>query len=213
VDRNRSFLHYYRDQNATDKVLRGAWYYSGDAGEINDDGQLIFIDRMSDMQQLADGTRFSPQYLESRLKFSPYIKDCMVLGGQERHFVGAIISIDFDNIGHWAEKRRIAYTTLADLSQRQEVCDLIAGEVRKINEAMATASRVKRFANLPKEFDPDEAEMTRTRKLRRSFVENRYRALVEAIYGDKASEDMEITVVYKDGRTAVLRTAVKVSQV
>jgi len=213
VDRDRSFSHYHRDQDATDRVLRGAWYYSGDAGDISDDGQLIFIDRMADMQQLADGTRFSPQYLESRLKFSPYVKDCMVVGGQQRHFVGAIISIDFGNVGHWAEKRRIAYTTFADLSQKQEVVKLIADEVSKINETMPLGSRVKRFANLPKEFDPDEAEMTRTRKLRRAFVEDRYRGLVEAIYGEKGWEDLEIPVAYKDGRTGVLKTTVKVTQV
>ena len=213
VDRARSFSHYHRDQEATDKVLRGAWYYSGDAGHINDDGQLIFIDRMADMQQLADGTMFSPQFLESRLKFSPYIKDCMVLGGHQRRFVAAIISIDFGNVGHWAEKKRIAYTTLADLSQKPQVCGLIAAEVRKINQTIPSASTVQKFANLPKEFDPDEAEMTRTRKLRRAFVENRYRGLVEAIYGDKQSDDMEISVVYKDGRTAMLRTVVRVTEV
>lgn len=213
VDRERSFSHYYRDPEATDKVLKGAWYYSGDAGYITEDGQLIFIDRLADMQQLADGTRFSPQYIESRLKFSPYVKDCMVLGGQHREFVAAIISIDFENVGHWAEKRRIPYTTFADLSQKAEVSTLVAGELRKINETMPPSSRVKRFANLPKEFDPDEAEMTRTRKLRRSFVEDRYRGLVEAIYGGKEWEDMEIQVVYKDGRTGLLRTTVKVTEV
>ena len=213
VDRARSFSHYHRDPESTDKVLRGAWYYSGDAGHLNDDGQMIFIDRMADMQSLADGTMFSPQYLESRLKFSPYIRDCMVLGGRHRQFVAAVISIDFGNVGHWAEKRRIAYTTFADLSQKRQVYELIAAEVSKINQGIPPASTVRRFANLPKEFDPDEAEMTRTRKLRRAFVEDRYRSLVEAIYGDKESNEMEIPVVYKDGRTALLKTMVRVSKV
>lgn len=213
VDRELAFSYYFRDKEATDKVLRGAWYYSGDAGYVTDDGQLIFIDRLADMQQLADGTKFSPQYVESRLKYSPYIRDCMVLGGEKRPFVAAILSIDFENVGHWAEKKRIAYTTFADLSQKPEVSTLLSQEVGKINVTMPPSSRIRKFASLPKEFDPDEAEMTRTRKLRRAFVEERYRGLVQAVYEGKESEQMEIPVAYKDGRTGLLRTAVRVIEV
>ena len=210
ADRGTSFLGYYADSEATERAFRGGWYHTGDAGYLDEDGHLIFIDRLGDMKQLADGSRFSPQYIESRLKFSPYIKDAIVLGGEQRGFVGAILNIDFDNVGHWAERKRVPYTTLVDLSQKPEVGELIRKEVERVNRTLPSNSRVKSFANLHKEFDPDEAEVTRTRKLRRAFVEDRYQELVEAIYGEKEEVVMETPVVYRDGRTGVVSTKVRI---
>ena len=210
ADKEAAFEGYYRDSEATERVFRGGWYRTGDAGYLDEEGHLIFIDRLEDMRQLADGSSFSPQYIESRLKFSQYIKDALAVGGQEREFVGAMINVDFGNVGHWAERGRIPYTTFADLSQKPEVTELIQNEIERVNRTLPVNSRVKSFVSLPKEFDPDEAEMTRTRKLRRTFIEDRYRELVEAIYGKTEEVAMESAVVYRDGRTGVVSTKVKV---
>lgn len=210
ADKGGAFEGYYRDPQATEKVFDGEWYHTGDAGHLDEDGHLIFMDRLEDMRQLADGTGFSPQYIESRLKFSPYVKDALAVGGQERGFIGAMINIDFGNVSHWAERKRILYTTFADLSQKAEVVELLRQEVERVNKALPAKSRVKSFVCLPKEFDPDEAEMTRTRKLRRTFIEDRYKDLVEAIYGEMEEVTMDSAVVYRDGRTGVVSTKVKI---
>jgi long-chain acyl-CoA synthetase len=175
---------YFRDPQATQRVFHGGWYYSGDAGYLEEDGHLIFIDRLADMRQLADGTRFSPQYIESRLKFSPYIKDAVVVGGEQREFIGAIVSLDFDNVAHWAERRKIYYTTSADLSQKPEIGELIRKEVEEINQSLPPNSRVKSLISLPQRFDLGEAS-TGAAKSRRTLIEDRYRDLVEAIYTNK----------------------------
>ena len=213
IAKENCFTGYYKDPEATERAFAGGWYHTADAGHIDEDGHLIYIDRMQDMRELRDGTKFSPQYIESRLKFSPYIKDAFVVGGEERDFVGAVISIDFDNVGNWAEKRRIAYTTFVDLSQRPEVCELIRKEILKLNKSLPERSRVRRFVNLHKEFDPDEAELTRTRKLRRTFVEDRYKELVEAVYGEREELVMSAPVVYRDGRKGVVSTKIRVTPV
>ena len=210
VDREGAFEGYYRNPEATEERFRGGWYHTGDAGYIDEDGHLIFIDRLEDLRQLAGGTSFSPQYIESRLKFSPYIKDARALGGEQRQFVGAMINMNFANVGRWAEGKRIAYTTFADLSQKPEVLELLRHEVERANRTLPADARVRSFVSLPKEFDPDEAEMTRTRKLRRAFIEGRYQLLVEAIYGTSEEVTMQSSVVYRDGRAGVVRTDVRV---
>jgi long-chain acyl-CoA synthetase len=214
VEKSTCFRGYHKDAEATDKVIdKQGWYHTGDAGYIDEDGHLIYIDRMSDMRQLSDGTRFSPQYIESRLKFSPYIKDAFAVGGEERDFVGAIISIDFQNVGNWAEKKRIPYTTFVDLSQKPEVCELIRKEVQKVNRTLPERSRVKGAVNLHKEFDADEAELTRTRKLRRTFVEDRYKELAEAVYGEREELVVSAPVIYRDGRKGVVSTKIRVTHI
>jgi long-chain acyl-CoA synthetase len=157
--------------------------------------------------------KFPPQYIEGKLKFSPYIKDCMAMGGKERPYVGAIIAIDFEVCGRWAEAHTIPYTTITDLSQKDQICELIKKEINAVNQTLPEAQQVKKFVNLYKEFDPDEAELTRTRKLRRSFMEERYKGLIEALYGDKGEYAIEAPVVYRDGRTGVVKTVIKVNSV
>ena len=210
ADKDSVFTGYYKNPEATEIKFSGGWFHTGDAGYFNDDGHLIFVDRLEDMRQLADGTKYSPQYIESRLKFSPYIKDAFATGGEERDYIGAVVNINFANVSDWAEKRKIPYTTFVDLSQRPEVCDLIKKEVEKLNKVLPEEARVKAFVNLHKEFDPDEAELTRTRKLRRTFMEDRYRVLMEAIYGERAELVMEAHVVYRDGRKGVVSTKIRV---
>jgi long-chain acyl-CoA synthetase len=203
-------MGYYKNEGASQKAFSGGWFHSGDAGYFDEDGHLYYLDRIEYMRELADGSRYAPQYIESRLKFSPFVKDAFVVGDKTRAFIGVVVEIDFENVGNWAEKKRIPYTTFADLSQRSEVCELIRQEVQMLNEKLPERIRVKRFVNAPKAFDPDESELTRTMKLRRGFMEQRYKSLVEAIYGEAAEVPTEVKVVYRDGRTATVSTNLKV---
>jgi long-chain acyl-CoA synthetase len=204
---------YYKNPEVTAQAFAGGWYHTGDAGYVDDDGHIYYLDRLQYMRQLADGSRFAPQYIESRLKFSEYIKDVFVVGGETREYVGAVVNINYDNVGHWAEKRRMPYTTFADLSQKAEVCRLIGEEISRVNNRLPEKQRIRRFINMPKELDPDEAELTRTMKLRRGFVEDRYKSLIEALYGDEVTALMEVPVLYRDGRQGVVRADVRVNHI
>jgi long-chain acyl-CoA synthetase len=151
-------------------------------------------------------------FLESRLKFSPYIKDAWVLGHQ-RPFATAVICIDYSVVGKWAEDNHIAYTSYQELSQDPRVSRLIQGEIRKANAQLPAAARVRRFLNLHKEFDADDEELTRTRKLRRAFLEDRYHDLVEAIYSGAERVGMGTTVTYEDGRVAEVKADLSILEV
>jgi long-chain acyl-CoA synthetase len=209
------FSGYYGDPDKTAEVVdEEGWYYTGDAGYIDPDGHLIYLDRVTDMIELANGEGFSPQYIEGRLKFSPYIQDVMAVGGFDMHFVTTIININFENVARWAEKNRISFTTFVDLSQKQEVYDLIKGEVERVNETLPPPARVKKFVILHKAFDADEAELTRTRKLRRRALEQKYGQMLDAMYGDNLDQvTVSAEVKYRDGRTGVVETAVKVARI
>jgi len=202
------FIGYYKNTKATEEKLEGGWCHTGDFGYLDEDGHLICIDRMEDLKELSGGRKFSPQYTEIRLRFSPYIKEAMVIGGEDKAYVTAIINIDLNNVGRWAEARRIPYTTFADLSQKSDVVDLIGKEIMRVNRTLPEWARIKKFANLYKEFDADEAELTRTRKLRRTFVEDRYGDLIAALYGESTEYIVEVPITYQDGRTGVLKTAI-----
>jgi len=202
---------YYKNPEASAKTWAAGWYHTGDAGHLDEDGHLYYLDRLEYMSQLADGTKFAPQFIEARLKFSPYVRDAFVVGDETKDFVGVVINVDYDNVGHWAERRRIPYTTFADLSQKPEVCQLIRGEVENLNKKLPEKQRVRRFINMPKEFDPDEAELTRTMKIRRGFMEDRYKGIIEALYGERERMTMEVPVVYRDGRQAVINAEIQVT--
>ncbi|WP_300240730.1 AMP-binding protein [Antarcticimicrobium sp.] len=189
------------------------WYETGDAVSMTDDGELLFFDRVKDMRRLANGHSYPPQFIETRLRYSPFIKDLMTLGDEARDFVSALINIDMEVLGRWAEENKINFSTYTDLSQKPEILELIKGEVARINALLPEGSRVARFANFPKELDPDEGELTRSRKLRRTFLEERYAKLVEAIYGGDDQADLEIAVTYQDGRQGVLKATVRISDV
>jgi len=203
-------IGYYKNEKATKEKFIDGWYHTGDAGYMDDEGHIYFLDRLEYMATLADGTKYAPSFLESRLKFSPYIKQLFTVG-EGRAFVSAVININYDNVGHWAEKRRITYTTFADLSQKQEVCQLIANEIKQLNNKMPERMRIGRFVNLPKEFDPDEAELTRTMKIKREFLHDRYKSVIQALYGEKEKAEMEVPVVYRDGRQGVIKAAIAVN--
>lgn len=209
------FPGYHKDEAATRKAIyidpQGRrWFRTGDAGRLDENGHLFYFDRLDDMMELAGGHKYSPQYIEGHLKFNPAIRDVMAVGGEDHEYVAAIITIDFENVGRWAEKHRVPYTTYADLSQKPEVYDLLRQQVERVNQALPPPARVKRFISLPKEFDADEGEMTRTRKLRRRFLQERYRNLIEAIYNGADAVTVSAPVQYRDGRIGVVETRVRI---
>jgi long-chain acyl-CoA synthetase len=162
------------------------------------------------MLTLSSGEKYSPQYIEGRLKFSPYIRNVMTVGGEDTPFVTALINIDFDNVGRWAERRGLAYTTFVDLSQKPEVYALIRDDVRRVNRTLPPPARVRKFVLLHKEFDADEGELTRTRKLRRGLLGERYGDMIEAMYGGDDQVQVQAAVKYRDGREGVIQTVVHV---
>jgi long-chain acyl-CoA synthetase len=193
------FLGYYKDPKKTGEVLIDGWWHSGDAGYLDDDGHIIYLDRMTDMRELEGGVKYPPQNIEARLKFSPYIKDVIALAGKGLPYVVALIQIDFESVGKWAERKHIAYTTFIDLSQKPEVYGLIENEIKILNRSLPEAIRVKKFVCLHKELDPDEGELTRTRKLRRDFLEKKYAEIIGGILENKESVVAKSEIRYRDG--------------
>jgi long-chain acyl-CoA synthetase len=173
---------------------------------------LVVFDRTKDVMVLSDGTKFSPQYLETRLKFSPFIKDVWAIGDR-RPFVSCVVCIDYGVTGKWAEDRNLAYTSYQELSQRAEIYGLIGQEIQKMNRDLPAVARVRKFINLYKEFDADDDELTRTRKLRRAFVEERYRDILLGLYspGDQVRMDTDIT--YEDGRVAHIKADLRIAEI
>ncbi|MDY7037531.1 MAG: AMP-binding protein, partial [Thermodesulfobacteriota bacterium] len=207
------FPGYYKSEEITKKAIRDGWFHTGDAGYINEEGHLIIIDRLADLAELPNGAKYSPQFIESRLKFSPYVKDAIILGGEGKPEVTVLVGIDLQNVGRWAEKKKISFTTFTDLSQRPQVYDLIQGELERVNESLPIESKIKRFANLYKELDPDEAELTRTRKLRRGFFEETYEEIIKGLYfGDKHVQ-VDAEIKYRDGKKGRLRTTVEIRSI
>jgi long-chain acyl-CoA synthetase len=205
------FTGYYKDPRATAETLRDGWLHSGDAGYLTSEGQLVVIDRVKDVMRLADGTTFSPQFIENKLKFSPYVKEAVVIGSG-RPYLAAMINIDMGIVGKWAERQHISYTTYTDLAAKPEVYDLVEAEVRRVNETLPDAARLDKFVLLYKELDADDDELTRTRKIRRKFVEERYAEVVEGLYAGGLEIPIEATIKYQDGRQATIRTRLAVRE-
>jgi long-chain acyl-CoA synthetase len=213
VRNNCLFKEYHKDTQKTLESLVDGWCRTGDAVNIDDDGHLLFIDRMDHLGQLRSGIKYAPQYVEGRLRFSPYIKDAMVIGGRDKDFVSAIINIDFGMVSKWAERNHIPYTTFIDLSQKEEVADLVRKDLLRVNSYLPEPARVQRFVLLHKEFDADEAELTRTRKIRREFMEERYRGLIESMYNSGKDINVQAPVTYRDGRQGFVSTSIKVRDI
>jgi len=206
------FLGYYKNPEATDQALQDGWLYSDDKGFIDEDGHLVVFDRTKDVFTLKDGQPFSPQYLETRLKFSPYVRDAWVLG-HERDYVAAVMCIDYNVVGNWADEKKLNYTSYPELSQKPEVYELVEKQIRQANKDLPESARVVRFTNLYKELDPDDDELTRTRKLRRSFVQKRYESIVNALYSEDDSVHIDTTIRYEDGREAHIKTDMTIRNV
>ena len=207
------FKGYLKNEEATREVIDPeGWFRTGDAGFIDPRGHLVIIDRAKDVGALRDGTPFAPQFIENKLKFSPFIREAVAFGN-EYPFVSAMVAIDLNTVGNWAERRGIPYTSYLDLSQKPEVCDLIREEIRKGNETLPASTRIRRFLLLTKDLEADDAEMTRTRKVRRKFVAEKYASVIDAFYAGGHAVELEASITYEDGRTAIMKSHVRVEDV
>nr|WP_245217040.1 AMP-binding protein [Neoroseomonas nitratireducens] len=191
--------------------LRDGWLHTGDAGYFNEDGQLVVIDRVKDIATTSVGDRFSPQFIENKLKFSPFVAEAVVLG-HERPHLAAIICIRFPIVSKWAEQKRIAFTTYSDLSARPEVIAKIREEVGKVNASLPPAQRVREFVLLYKELDADDEELTRTRKVRRGVINAKYGAIIDAIYAGDDAIPIDTTIAFQDGTKQRIRTVLPVAR-
>ena len=210
-----AFKGYYKDPKTTKETLKNGWVHTGDAGFIDHDGHLKIIDRVKDVSTLSSGTMFAPKYIENKLKFSPYIKEAVTVG-MKRPYVTAMINIDLDAVGNWAEKRNLNYTSYTDLAQKPEVYELVHEEVRRVNATLAEDeqlkdARIRKYLILHKELDPDDEEITRTRKIRRGFVGEKYAKLIDAMYKDQGHVEVQAQVTFEDGRTSTINADLKIS--
>ena len=171
------------------------------------------MDRLNDLIELPGDHQVAPQFFESRLRFSPYIKDAWIMVGREGAYLAAIIVINYDNVSRWAGQNRVAFTSFAELSQAPEVYELINQDIDRVNLTLPAGSRVRKYVNLHKEFDPDEAELTRTRNLRRAFLEERYCTLIDAIYSDNAAVPAETQEGYRDGPMRSIEMTLRIRSV
>lgn len=199
------FVGYFKQEEATRETLQDGWLKTGDAGFFDKQGHLVIIDRARDVGKLADGSAFAPQYIENKLKFSPYIREAVAFG-HGRPKVVAMVAIDMQTVGAWAEKRGLAYTSYLDLSRKAEVASLIADEIAKANADLPDIQQVKRYLLLNKELEADDAEMTRTRKVRRKFVADKYAAVIDAFYGGAPEVQVTMEITFEDGRKSSLTT-------
>jgi long-chain acyl-CoA synthetase len=210
---------YYRNPAATAEVLTpDGWYHTGDAGFLDAGGHLKIIDRAKDVGRIMggpnDGAMFAPKYVENKLKFFPHIKEAVAIG-DKRATVCAFINIDFEAVGNWAERRNLPYAGYTDLAQKPEVYELIRECVEKVNADLAVdeklaGSQISRFLILHKELDADDGELTRTRKVRRGFIAERYQVLVDALYGGKTNQYIETQVKFEDGRSGMVAADLKI---
>lgn len=203
------FDGYFKDEEATKSVFRDGWLLTGDAGRLEPDGQLVVLGRVSEMVETARGHRFIPTYIENRLKFSAHIRDACVIGSG-RDFVTAIVCIDFDAVGQWAQENGVPYSSYAELSQAPQVVALIRDEVEALNRDLPGDPRIERFVNLHKEFDPDDGEVTRTRKLRRGVIDDHYAPIIEAMYRGADDVDFEALITYENGQQDKMTRRLKI---
>ena len=199
------FRGYLKNEEATRETIIDGWLHSGDAGYFTDDGHLVIIDRVKDLMHLTSGAKFSPMFIENKLKFCPYIVEAVVLG-HERDYVTAMICIDYKHVGKWAEENRLNYTTYSDLAAKPQVYDLIEREVVRVNQTLPEKARIDKFLLLYKELDADDEELTRTKKIRRKFINQKYVQEIEALYSDTDILPIETQIRYQDGKTAILKT-------
>jgi len=206
---------YYKNPEATAEVKTAdGWYHTGDAGFLDAHGHLKIIDRAKDVGQLANGAMFAPKYIENKLKFFPHIKEAVAMGDR-RDKVCALINIDFDAVGNWAERRNLPYAGYTDLAAKPEVYELIRECVEKVNADLAAderlaGSQIHRFMVLHKELDADDGELTRTNKVRRGFISDKYGVLMDALYGGKTEQFIETQVKFEDGRTGSVSATLKI---
>ena len=204
------FKGYLKNEDATREVIDSeGWFHTGDAGFFDPKGHLVIIDRAKDVGAMDDGTPFAPQFIENKLKYSPFIREAVAFG-HERPFVAAMVAIDLNTVGNWAERHGLAYTSYMDLSQKPEIRELIRDEIRKCNQTLPDATKIRRFILLTKDLEADDAEMTRTRKVRRKFVAEKYAPVIDAFYAGGDQVDLTTTITYEDGRQATIQSRVSI---
>ncbi len=203
------FSGYYQDFKSTEAAFTDGWLKTGDAGYLDKDGHLLIIGRKEEIIRNKSGHAFSPDFIETRLKFSPYIKEAVIFG-EGRPYITLMVNIDFGNVGVWAEERMIPYTTYMDLSQQPAVEELILGEIRRVNEQLPDVMKIKKFFLLYKLLDADEEELTRTGKVRRRFVYGLYIKLIESMYREQTEVAVKAKVQYRDGQVGKVETKVKI---
>jgi len=210
VKSRSNFVGYYQDEEATSKAFTdNGWLRTGDAGYIDEDGHLLIIGRKEEIMRTRDGEAFSPDFIETRLKFSPYISEAVIFG-EGQPFITAFINIDFGNVGNWAEEKKIPYTTYTDLSQHPEVEDLIRGEIKEVNKQLPQPMQLVHFILLYKMLDADDEELTRTGKVRRKFVFQQYKDLINAMYSDQEEFAVTGQIKYRDGHIGTIETTVRI---
>lgn len=207
------FLGYYRDPDKTAEVLKEGWFYSGDSAFLREDGTIVVAGRLADIVKLSDGLILAPRHVESLLRFSLHIKEAWVLAGPEWPYVCAVIIIDYDSVSRWAGDRKVAFTSFAELSQAPQVYELVREDINRVNLRLPGGLQVKKYVNLPREFDPDEGELTRSWKLRRPFLKERYCDLIEAIYGDRSDVSLKTMCAVRNGAKSIAKTSVRIESV
>ncbi|MEK3853721.1 AMP-binding protein [Cytobacillus sp. FSL H8-0458] len=200
---------YYKNEKSTTETIQDGWLHTGDAGRLDEGGHLYIIDRIKDVIRLDTGEMFSPQFIENKLKFSSFIQEAVAIG-KDRPYVVAMINIDMKNVGRWAEKNQISYTTYTDLSSKPQVLELIEKQVLEINQTLPEKARVKKFVLLYKELDADDEELTRTKKVRRQFVAKKYQALIDGLYTEDKKIRVNGTIKYRDGMEQTIQTTLQV---
>ncbi len=207
------FRGYYKQPDATRATItESGWFRTGDSGFVDRRGHLVIVDRAKDVGKLADGTPFAPQFVENKLKFSPFVAEAVAFGDR-LPFAAAIVAIDLTTVGNWAERRNLAYTSFQDLSGKPEIRRLIGAAIAEVNASLPAAARIRRFLLLNKEFDADDNEITRTRKVRRRFVAEKYATVVEAFYSGEQEVELTTEITYEDGRKAILTSTIAIEDV
>jgi long-chain acyl-CoA synthetase len=204
-----TFVGYYQDPEATARALTNGWFHTGDAGYLDDDGHLVILGRKAEIMRTRDGEAFSPDFIETRLKFSPYIKEAVIFG-EGMPYLTSMINIDLETVGDWAEDRQIPYTTYTDLTRQPLIEALIQDEIFQVNTRLPTAMQLRKFLLLYKLLDADDEELTRTGKVRRTFVYDQYRDLINAMYGNQDSLNVQGRVRYRDGQVGTIETTVRI---
>ncbi|ATI45586.1 long-chain fatty acid--CoA ligase [Vibrio parahaemolyticus] len=200
------FTGYLNNQAAYDEDVQDGWMHTGDAGYFKESGHLVVIDRLKDMSETSHGDRYSPQFIENKLKFSPFIAEAVVLG-KGRPWLSAIICIRYAIVAKWAEQKGIAFTNYTNLSAQPEVYKAIREEVQKVNESLPDAQKISKFILLYKELDADDGELTRTRKVRRGVVAEKYGDIIETIYSAEPTVDVDTVITYQDGTKTRIQTS------
>jgi long-chain acyl-CoA synthetase len=204
------FTGYLDNQAAYDEDVKDGWMHTGDAGYFKDSGHLVIIDRIKDLAKTSNGLQYSPQYIENKLKFSSYIAEAVILG-KDKPFLSAIICIRFSILSKWAEQQGLSFTNYTNLATLPEVYEKLSDEVAKVNETLPDAQKINKFVLLYKELDADDGELTRTRKVRRSVIADKYSDIIESLYNNADMVDIDTVITFQDGSNSRIQTQLKVA--